>query len=203
MQIVIVRTVMCIVLCTGTGGHTYLGHGILSMWLVSSILRWLRMTIECEIEQMTTHANLGTDYSSSRNRHIPYKVDNFFFLITYTLVCIVSFGHYTDDSYHSGLSLVWLCHIWACKLFNPSNSSLVPCSSIRPFSNTSISSAFRAVLNRCTIMSVVRSRHNSPIFRWMIFSVPLSSADVASSRKMSFGFLFHAPFADHSFEFVR
>ena len=63
-----------------------------------------------------------------------------------------------------------------------SNSSKLPRSTTRPFSNTRITSASRTVLNRWAMMNVVRPFINVAIARDTRASVAASSALVASSK---------------------
>mmetsp|Transcript_82216 Transcript_82216/g.163847 ORF Transcript_82216/g.163847 Transcript_82216/m.163847 type:complete len:187 (-) Transcript_82216:1115-1675(-) len=77
------------------------------------------------------------------------------------------------------------------KLWLDSSSSCVPCSKTWPSFTTTILSAWRMVLSRCAITTVVRFclAMISSSAACTMRSLSLSSADVASSSKSTAGFL--------------
>ena len=90
---------------------------------------------------------------------------------------------------------IWSRHIRAYiprSAPSASNSSWLPRSTSFPLSRTRIMSALLAVLSRCAINSVVLPLQTAAavcgvnMLRWISRSVPLSKADVASSRRISY-----------------
>mmetsp|Transcript_24829 Transcript_24829/g.57890 ORF Transcript_24829/g.57890 Transcript_24829/m.57890 type:complete len:167 (-) Transcript_24829:715-1215(-) len=82
-----------------------------------------------------------------------------------------------------------ICRSTSCA-YSPAvrrSSSCVPFSMTRPLETTQMQCALRTVDSRCATTSVVRSAMSRSMASWTMCSDSASSAEVASSRRSTFG----------------